>query len=73
MCMGGGKAPPPAPTPAPAPPPPPEAPVAPIIDGQTSSDKAVVAANSAGRGSLRIDRSTSGSTSGGSGLNIPTA
>lgn len=70
MCVSSPKAP-----PAPPPPPPP-APPAPIPELQTgrddpSMDKSVNALNKKGRSKLRIDMTSGGSASEGTGLNIP--
>jgi len=64
----GSKPPPPAP-PAPPAPPPPEAP-APVVTAATAKGDDA-AGKRKGTGSLRIDRTLSGTGSSGSGLNIP--
>ena len=70
MCVSSPKAP-----PAPPPPPPP-APPAPIPELQTgrddpSMDKSTTALNKKGRSKLRIDMTSGGTGSEGTGLNIP--
>lgn len=63
---------PPPPVPAPAPPPAaPPAPPAPMIPLQIAHPSAQNSPQSKGRGSLRIDRSSGGSSAEGAGLNLP--
>ena len=71
MCLGGGSMP-NASTPAAAPAPAPDAPVAPVLNDQATSQKNLMAANSAGANGFKVDRSATSQVSGGVGLNIPT-
>lgn len=67
MCMGKSK---PPQEPAAAPAPPSDPPTAPVLNETSASDRMLLTSSRKGRGSLRIDRATSGPT-GGSGLSIP--